>query len=72
MTELINSIDETFNFNEKIIRVVGTTKEPWFVAKDICDILGLSNITNALKNLPEKWRTLKLLRLNNCWKNRYK
>lgn len=62
MTELINTIDETFNFNENTIRVIGTYQEPWFVAKDICDILGLSNITNALKNIPQKWMTLKLLR----------
>jgi prophage antirepressor-like protein len=60
--ELINQIDETFKFENKEIRVLGSYNEPWFVAKDICDILGLSNITNALKNIPEKWMTLKLLR----------
>lgn len=60
--ELINSIDETFKFENKEIRVIGSYQEPWFVAKDICDILELSNITNALKNIPEKWMSLKLLR----------
>ena len=61
MTELINQIDKTFNFNENTIRVIGTYNEPWFIAKDICNILELPNVTNALKILPEKWRGLKLL-----------
>ena len=60
--DLINQIDETFIFNDKEIRVIGEYNSPWFVAKDICDILGLTNITNALKNIPEKWMSLKLLR----------
>ena len=59
--ELLKQIDETITFNEQNIRVIGTCQEPWFVAKDICNILELPNITNALKILPEKWRGLKLL-----------
>jgi prophage antirepressor-like protein len=59
--ELIKQIDETVSFNEKNIRVIGSYEEPWFVAKDICNILELPNITNAVKILPEKWRGLKLL-----------
>ena len=54
--ELINIIDETFKFEGKQIRVIGTIENPWFVAKDICNILELTNITEALKNIPEKWR----------------
>jgi len=56
--ELLRTIDETFNFENKEIRIIGTYDKPWFIAKDICDILGLSNITNALRNIPEKWMTL--------------
>jgi prophage antirepressor-like protein len=59
--ELLKQIDETVSFNEKNIRVIGSYEEPWFVAKDICNILELPNITNAIKILPEKWRDLKLL-----------
>jgi len=59
--ELLKQIDETVSFNEKNIRVIGTYEEPWFVAKDICTILELPNITNAIKIIPEKWRGLKLL-----------
>ena len=54
--ELIKQIDETVSFNEKNIRIVGTCQEPWFVAKDICNILELKNITEALKMIPESSR----------------
>ena len=54
--ELLNQIDETVSFNEKNIRVIGTYEEPWFVAKDICSILELKNITETMKMIPERWR----------------
>ena len=60
--DLINQIDETFKFEKKEIRVIGTYNEPWFVAKDICDILGLKNVTESLRNIPEKWKTSETLR----------
>jgi len=59
--ELINSIDESFMFDNKTIRVIGTTDEPWFVAKDVCDILGLTNITESLKNIRESHKQIKNL-----------
>jgi prophage antirepressor-like protein len=60
--ELINKIDETFKFENKEIRISGTCEKPWFVAKDICDILELTNITESLRNVPEKWRTSVLMK----------
>ena len=51
--ELLKQIDETITFNEQNIRVIGTYDEPWFVAKDICNILELKNITEAMKIIPE-------------------
>jgi prophage antirepressor-like protein len=59
--ELINSIDETFKFEDKEIRVIGTYNNPLFVAKDICNILELSNTTEALRNIPEKWKGSEIL-----------
>lgn len=41
---------QVFNFNEKEstpIRVQVINNEPWFVAKDVCDVLGLSNSRKA-------------------------
>ena len=56
MTELINSIDMNLCFNKNNIRVLGTPENPMFVVKDICNILGLTNVTETLRNIPEKWR----------------
>ena len=33
------------------IRVTAIDGEPWFVAKDVCDILGISNPTMAIEGL---------------------
>ena len=56
MTELINSIDMNLSFNNNTIRVLGTSENPMFVVKDICKILGLSNVTEVLRNIPDKWK----------------
>ena len=55
--ELINEIDQTFIYNKKIVRIFGTTDKPLFIAKDVCDILELTNITVSLKYLPNKWKS---------------
>ena len=60
--ELINAIDETFKFENKEIRVIGTYDKPLFIAKDICNILGLANTTEALRNIPDKWMTSEILK----------
>jgi len=56
MTDLINSIDMNLSFNENNIRILGTSENPMFVVKDICKILGLSNVTEVLRNIPDKWK----------------
>lgn len=35
------------------LRVIERDGEPWFVAKDVCDALGLGNITEALRLLDD-------------------
>ncbi len=47
---------EIYNFKSQQLRVVGTFEEPWFAAKDICDILGIVNTHNSLINIPDKWK----------------
>lgn len=56
MTEITNSIDINLFFNDKNIRVLGTSENPMFVVKDICKILGLSNVTEVLRNIPDNWK----------------
>lgn len=33
------------------IRVINQNGEPWFIAKDICDSLGLSQVSRAVSSL---------------------
>lgn len=45
---------QRFNFNSNEVRVLADNQgEPWFVAKDVCDILGLTNTSVALSQLDE-------------------
>ncbi len=54
--ELIKEMDEKLTFNKKEVRLVGTYEEPWFVAKDICEILELGNVTKAMLKIPNEWK----------------
>ena len=54
--ELIKQIDQTIFFNENTIRIVGTYDKPWFVAKDICELLDIKDNRSALRILPDKWK----------------
>ena len=46
---------EVFNFSQEStpIRVQVINGEPWFVGKDVCDVLGLSNHKMSIKSLDE-------------------
>src|SRR5690606_32003881 len=43
----------TFNFNDLPVRVVEREGEPWFVAADVCKVLGLDNPSYVTKRLGE-------------------
>ena len=59
--ELIKAIDETITFNEKNIRIIGTYDDPWFVAKDICQILDIKDVSMALTKLSDSWKGTKVI-----------
>lgn len=42
-----------FYFQQKPVRVVFVEGEPWWIAKDVCDVLGLSNPTEAVRALDD-------------------
>lgn len=43
---------QTFTFNHTSLRTLtDENEEPWFVAKDVCDALGLNNVSQALTRL---------------------
>jgi prophage antirepressor-like protein len=44
-------IVQTFNYNDRSVRTAGTPDHPLFVAKDVCEILDIGNVTDALARL---------------------
>ena len=47
----MNEIQKIFNYQGTQLRTVVLNNEPWFVAKDVCEILEIKNPTDALKRL---------------------
>lgn len=56
----MNSEIQTFNFNASTLRtLIDEAGDPWFVAKDVCDILGLENSRKATADLdPDEKNTV--------------
>lgn len=48
---------QMFNFENQNVRVVQKNNEPWFVAKDVCDVLEIKNTSDALKRLDDDERS---------------
>ena len=49
---------QVFNYKEQQVRTVEVNGEIWFVAKDVCDILEIQNVTQAVQNLDEDERSM--------------
>lgn len=52
----------TFNENNKPIRVELVDGDPWFVAKDVCDALGIENNRNATSRLDDDEKGASIVR----------
>lgn len=49
----------TFNFGEQKIRTVAIDGNPWFFAVDICEAIGLTNVTMAIRSLDaDEWTSI--------------
>lgn len=44
---------QTFNFQKHPFSILEQNGEPWFIAKHVCDILGLSNPSKAVSSLDD-------------------
>lgn len=47
---------QIFSYNEKQIRTVAIDGEPWFVLKDVCEVLGISKYRDVAERLDEDER----------------
>jgi len=54
----VNELQKIFNYEGKQVRTVMIDGEPMFVAKDVCEILEISNPTDAVSRLDDDERTL--------------
>ena len=49
----VGGLPTEFQFDESPVRAVVQDDEPWFVAKDVCDILGIDNPSQAVGRLDD-------------------
>ena len=60
-TIIKNEFLKIFSFDGKQIRTTGTSENPWFVAKDVCEILEIKDVSMALTKIYEKWKGTKVI-----------
>ena len=56
-----NALTNVFHFEKLPVRTVTIEGEPWFVAKDVCDVLELTNTTKALRGLDDDEKGLTII-----------
>lgn len=59
---------EEFAYTTQKIRMIEIDDEPWFIVKDVCDILGIKNVADAMKRLDEDEK----LRLNLSYEEKHR
>ena len=47
-----------FQYNSEEVRTITINGDAWFVAKDVCDILEIANVTQAISRLDDDERTM--------------
>ncbi|MCY7630816.1 phage antirepressor KilAC domain-containing protein [Bacillus altitudinis] len=47
----MNDLQQIFNYQDQEVRTVIQDGQPWFVAKDVCDVLEIGNPSQALSRL---------------------
>lgn len=59
---------EEFAYTTQKIRMIEIDSEPWFVVKDVCEILGIKNVADVMKRLDEDEK----LRLNLSYEEKHR
>ncbi|MCY7971069.1 phage antirepressor KilAC domain-containing protein [Bacillus spizizenii] len=54
----MNQLQKVFNYQDQQVRTVVKDGQPWFVAKDVCEILGIKNATQAVSKLDNDERAM--------------
>lgn len=48
------NLQQMFNYEGSELRTISRDNEPWFVAKDVCDILEIGDVSSALRRLDDE------------------
>ncbi|ATH91575.1 MULTISPECIES: Bro-N domain-containing protein [Bacillus] len=54
----MNQFEKVFNYQGHNVRTLTDDGEIWFVAKDVCDVLGIKNATQAVSKLEDDERAM--------------
>lgn len=54
----MNELQKVFKYGESPVRTVVKGDEVWFVAKDVCDVLGIKNHSDSVSRLNEKQKSV--------------
>jgi prophage antirepressor-like protein len=52
-TERQNNQLTPFSYEDRAVRTVLIDDAPWFIAKDVCDVLGITRASDALRDFPQ-------------------
>ena len=47
----VNELAKVFNYQQSEVRTFLVDGQPWFVAKDVCNILEIKNVSKAIQSL---------------------
>ena len=61
MTTTTTQLIQAFAFDSHAVRVVTVDGQPWFVAKDVCECLGLSKYRDAIARLDDDERASEIV-----------
>lgn len=67
---MIQNNIQVFNFNSKFINLISKAGEVWFIAKEVCEILGISKYRDAVSKLDEDEKSTCSVRLDGWSQNR--
>lgn len=67
---MIQNNIQVFNFNSNIINLISKGGEVWFIAKEVCEILGISKYRDAVSKLDEDEKSICPVRLDGWSQNR--
>jgi prophage antirepressor-like protein len=58
----MNTQIQIFDFNQNNLTVITDENgEPWFIAKEVCDVIGINNVSKAISRLEEDEKLVSLL-----------